>query len=189
MTAILVGTDQYRPISTNIDQYRPISTNIDQYRPITTTMAIKHVLLALLAAEPAYGYELKKRYDETLGELWPLQQAQVYNNLRLLEKAGQIELDARVAQENLPDQKQFRVTASGDSELAAWLAEPISGDRHLKDEFYLKVMALATILQRPSALAELLWQQRARYLQTLRELERTLLATEATGDAVTAALL
>ncbi|HRW04399.1 MAG TPA: helix-turn-helix transcriptional regulator [Caldilineaceae bacterium] len=152
-------------------------------------MAIKHVLLALLAAEPAYGYELKKRYDETLGELWPLQQAQVYNNLRLLEKAGQIELDARVAQENLPDQKQFRVTASGDSELTSWLAEPISGDRHLKDEFYLKVMALATILQRPSALAELLWQQRARYLQTLRELERTLIATEATGDAVTAALL
>jgi DNA-binding PadR family transcriptional regulator len=152
-------------------------------------MAIKHILLALLAEEPAYGYELKKRYDETLGELWPLQQAQIYNNLRLLEKAGQIELDARVAQENLPDQKQFRVTADGDAELTAWLAEPLSGERHLKDDFYLKVMALTAILQRPNELETLLWQQRDHYLQTLRELERTLAATEAAGDEVTAALL
>lgn len=152
-------------------------------------MAIKHILLALLVEEPAHGYELKKRYDEALGDLWPLQQAQVYNNLRLLEKAGQIELDLRVSQENLPDQKQYRVTTSGTAELTGWLGEPISGNRHLKDDFYLKVMALATILERHDELAELLWQQRAGYLQTLRELERTLADMEASGDAVVAALL
>jgi len=152
-------------------------------------MAIKHILLALLSEEPAHGYELKKRYDEALGALWPLQQAQVYNNLRLLEKAKQIELDARVAQDNLPDQKQYRVTTSGAAELAEWIAEPIRGNRHVKDDFYLKVMALATILEQPDELSELLWQQRASYLQTLRELERTVAALEATGDAVTVALL
>ncbi|MEZ4619951.1 MAG: PadR family transcriptional regulator [Caldilineaceae bacterium] len=152
-------------------------------------MAIKHILLALLAEEPTHGYELKKRYDEALGDLWPLQQAQIYNNLRLLEKAAQIELDARVAQENLPDQKHFRVTAAGAAELADWLAEPVSGNRHLKDEFYLKLTALVSILHQPDQLAELLWQQRVIYLQTLRDLERTLAATEATDDAVTATLL
>lgn len=152
-------------------------------------MAIKHILLAMLADEPAHGYELKKRYDETLGALWPLQQAQVYNNLKLLEKAGQIELDARVTQDNLPDQKQFRITANGASELSSWLAEPLKSDRHLKDDFYLKVMALAMVLQRSQLLAELLWQQRAHYLQTLRELERTLADSEMAGDIVTATLL
>jgi DNA-binding PadR family transcriptional regulator len=156
-------------------------------------MTIKHLLLALLVEAPAHGYELKKRYDETLGELWPLQQAQIYNNLRLLEKAEQIALDARITQENLPDQKQFRVTPAGEAELAGWLAEPVSGNRHLKDEFYLKLTALASILHRPEQLAELLWQQRAIYLQTLRELERALAATEAAGDTagdvVTATLL
>ncbi len=152
-------------------------------------MTIKHVLLALLVEAPTHGYELKKRYDETLGELWPLQQAQIYNNLRLLEKAGQIELDARVAQENLPDQKQFRVTSAGAAELSEWLAEPVSGNRHLKDEFYLKLLALATILHQPDQLAALIWQQRARYLQSLRDLERALLTTEANGDEVTAVLL
>lgn len=156
-------------------------------------MAIKHILLALLAEEPTHGYELKKRYDETLGTLWPLQQAQIYNNLRLLEKAGQIELDLRVAQENLPDQKLFRVTDAGEQELTTWIAQPIRGNRHLKDEFYLKVTALVNILQRPDELAELIWAQRAIYLQMLRELERALVATEsATGaaeDVVTASLL
>lgn len=152
-------------------------------------MAIKHILLALLAKEPAHGYELKKRYDEALGELWPLQQAQIYNNLRLLEKADQIELDARIAQENLPDQKQFRVTAAGEAELTGWLAEPVSGNRHLKDEFYLKVTALINILHDQEQLVALIWQQRTIYLQTMRELERTLAATEAAADVVTAALL
>ena len=152
-------------------------------------MAIKHILLALLAEEPTHGYELKKRYDEILGALWPLQQAQIYNNLRLLEKAGQIELDVRVAQENLPDQKLFRVTSAGTEELAQWLAAPVSGNRHLKDEFYLKLTALAEILHRPSQLTEVLWQQRATYLQNLRDLERTLASMEEAGDEVTAALL
>ena len=152
-------------------------------------MTIKHVLLALLAEAPTHGYELKKRYDETLGELWPLQQAQIYNNLRLLEKAGQIELDVRVAQENLPDQKQFRITAAGTAELSDWLAEPMGGNRHLKDEFYLKLLALTNIMHRPDQLLDLIWRQRAIYLQTLRDLERTLIATEAAGAEVTAALL
>ncbi len=152
-------------------------------------MAIKHILLALLAEEPAHGYELKKRYDEALGELWPLQQAQIYNNLRLLERAQQIELDARIAQENLPDQKQFRLTAAGEAELTGWLAEPVSGNRHLKDEFYLKLTALTNILQDQAQLAALIWQQRAIYLQTVRDLERTLAITEAAGDTVTATLI
>ena len=56
-------------------------------------MSIKHALLALLAEEPGYGYELKKRYDAAVGLLWPLQQAQVYNNLRLLQQEGLVELD------------------------------------------------------------------------------------------------
>ena len=74
------------------------------------TMSLKHVLLALLAEEPSHGYELKKRYDDALGTLWPVQQAQIYNNLRLLEKGGEIVLETRVEQENLPDQKLYSVT-------------------------------------------------------------------------------
>ncbi|MEZ4862761.1 MAG: helix-turn-helix transcriptional regulator [Caldilineaceae bacterium] len=152
-------------------------------------MSIKHVLLALLAEEPTHGYELKKRYDETLGELWPLQQAQIYNNLRLLEKAGQIELDVRVAQENLPDQKLYRVTQPGVTELNEWISTPVQSSRQLKDDFYLKLTTLASIIDDPAQLADLIWQQRTIYLQHLRDLERALGEAEAAGDQVTASLL
>lgn len=152
-------------------------------------MSLKHVLLALLAAEPNHGYELKKRYDDTLGALWPVQQAQIYNNLRLLEKAGQIVLETRVEQENLPDQKLYRVTPAGATELAAWLNSPVPNSRQLKDDLYLKVSTLASLPQHATQLADLLWRQREVYLQHLRELERALAEAELRGDAVTASLL
>ncbi len=152
-------------------------------------MSLKHVLLALLAEEPNHGYELKKRYDEALGTLWPLQQAQIYNNLRLLEKADYITLDNRVTQENLPDQKVYRVTEAGAVMLAEWLSAPVRSSRQLKDDLYLKLSTLASSRQPSTQLSDLLWRQRQVYLQQLRELERALTDAEGQHDAVTASLL
>lgn len=152
-------------------------------------MSLKHVLLALLAEAPSHGYELKKRYDDALGALWPVQQAQIYNNLRLLEKAGEIVLETRVEQENLPDQKLYSVTLTGATELAEWLDAPVPSSRQLKDDLYLKVSTLANVLQRTDQLGDLLWRQRTVYLQHLRELEFALSEAERRDDAVTASLL
>jgi DNA-binding PadR family transcriptional regulator len=152
-------------------------------------MSIKHVLLALLEDEPAHGYELKKRLDETLGSIWQLQQAQVYNNMRLLEGAGMIELAERVEQENLPDRKSFRLTVAGERELQAWTQSPVLSSRQLKDDFYLKLTTLARVLHRGDLLAELVWKQRTIYLQHLRELTHALNEAEAGSDPVTASLL
>jgi DNA-binding PadR family transcriptional regulator len=152
-------------------------------------MSIKHVLLALLVDEPTHGYELKRQFDETIGKLWPVQQAQIYNNLRLLEKDGLIELDTRVEQENLPDRKIFRLTSAGQQELVNWVATPVRTSRQLKDDLYLKLATVATVLDQPQTLAELIWRQREVYLLHLRELERALVEAEAQNDAVTASLL
>jgi DNA-binding PadR family transcriptional regulator len=152
-------------------------------------MSIKHVLLALLAEEPTHGYDLKRQFDETVGKLWPVQQAQIYNNLRLLEKDGLIELDTRIEQENLPDRKNFRLTAHGQQRLDEWVQTPVQTSRQLKDDFYLKLATLATIMDRPDALIALIWRQRQVYLLHLRELERALVEAEAQDDAVTASLL
>jgi DNA-binding PadR family transcriptional regulator len=152
-------------------------------------MSIKHVLLALINEQPAHGYELKRQFDEAIGRLWPVQQAQIYNNLRLLEKDGLIELATRVEQENLPDRKNFRVTETGRQTLVAWATSPVHTSRQLKDDLYLKLTTLATVLKDREALSALIWQQRAVYLQHLRELERALAEAEVKDDAVTAALL
>ena len=152
-------------------------------------MSIKHVLLALINDEAAHGYELKKRFDETMGTIWPLQQAQIYNNMRLLEEAGQIELEARIEQENLPDRKSYRLTDAGRQELQSWTRSPVASSRQLKDDFYLKLTTLARVLKDQTQLSSLLWQQREVYLQHLRDLERALTEAEKHNDAVTASLL
>lgn len=139
--------------------------------------------------EPTHGYELKKRFDQTVGPLWPLQQAQVYNNLRLLEKNGLIELDARVEQADLPDRKNYRLTSAGQQELRQWLQMPTRGSRKMKDDFHLKLATLTKILRDSETLSELLWEQRKSLLQQLRELEQALSRVETQGDAVAAALL
>jgi DNA-binding PadR family transcriptional regulator len=152
-------------------------------------MALKHALLALLKNEPSYGYELNKRFEEALGSLWPLREAQVYNNLRALEEAGLVTLEARVAQENLPDRKRYAVTEVGQRELQEWLLSPVRSSRKLKDDFYLKLSVLGGVLQQPDLLNDLLWRQREVTLQQLRELEQALIEAESLGDKVTAALL
>jgi DNA-binding PadR family transcriptional regulator len=152
-------------------------------------MALKHVLLALLMDEPSYGYELNRRFEEALGPLWPLREAQVYNNLRALEEAGLVTLEARVAQENLPDRKRYAVTEVGQRELQEWLISPVRSSRQLKDDFYLKLSILGRVLQQPDQLNDLLWRQREITLQQLRELEQALVDAESLGDRVTTTLI
>ncbi|MEZ4832077.1 MAG: helix-turn-helix transcriptional regulator [Caldilineaceae bacterium] len=152
-------------------------------------MALKHALLALLADEPSYGYELNRRFEDALGPLWPLREAQVYNNLRALEDAGLVVLEARVEQENSPDRKRYAVTEAGREELQSWLLAPVRSSRKLKDDFYLKLSILGGVLRRPEHLIELLWRQREVTLQQLRELEQALIEAESGEDDVTAALL
>ncbi len=152
-------------------------------------MALKHALLALLLDEPSYGYELNRRFEEALGPLWPLREAQVYNNLRALEEAGLVILEERVEQNNLPDRKRYAVTETGRSELQDWLTSPVRSSRKLKDDFYLKLSVLGGVLRQPQHLSELLWLQREVTLQQLRELEQAMREADIADDGMTASLL
>ena len=41
-------------------------------------MSIRHSLLALLEQGPLYGYGLKSEFEATTGQMWPLNDGQVY---------------------------------------------------------------------------------------------------------------
>lgn len=56
-------------------------------------MSLKHALMAPLVEKPSHGYELKSRYSDAPGPLWPLREAQIYNNLQNLEREGLVVLD------------------------------------------------------------------------------------------------
>ena len=49
-------------------------------------MSVRHALLALLSEGPKYGLQLRKEFEESTGEVWPLNVGQVYTTLQRLER-------------------------------------------------------------------------------------------------------
>jgi DNA-binding PadR family transcriptional regulator len=128
---------------------------------------LRYVLLGLLDAQPAHGYELKAVFEQFLGGTWPLNIGQVYVALGKLERDGLVTSQV-VPQEGAPDRKVYELTGAGRTELARWAAEVDVGPVRLRDESFLKVVLLS--MRDPSAARTLIHQQRAAHLATLAEL-------------------
>ena len=58
-------------------------------------MSVRHALLALLSEAPKYGLQLRQEFEESTGEVWPLNVGQVYTTLQRLERDELIESDDR----------------------------------------------------------------------------------------------
>lgn len=82
-------------------------------------MSLRHGLLGLLAEGPASGYDLTRRFSETLGPIWPAQHPQIYAELSRLADAGLIEVDSHGPR----GRKAYRITDDGLAEVRRWLAE------------------------------------------------------------------
>lgn len=138
-------------------------------------------MLALLAKEPAHGYQLRARLREALGPLGEaMNDGQVYVTLARLEKAGLIECERTAGQ---PDRKVYALTPRGQQRVADWLTD-VSWPRPDLAEFHLKLLAAATAgLSDPIAIVD---AQRSELLRRLRDAQRAAMS-EPQGSA--AALL
>ena len=101
-------------------------------------MSIRHGLLALLAEQPRYGYELRAEFDARTGATWPLNVGQVYTTLARLERDGRVE----ASEGNEAGQQYYEITADGRSEVAEWFATPVRREARPRDELAIK-LALA----------------------------------------------
>jgi DNA-binding PadR family transcriptional regulator len=128
---------------------------------------VRHALLALLAKEPAHGYELKHAIEGTFGELWPkVNVGQIYTTLSRLERDGLVR-SSDVAQPSRPDKRVFELTALGRDELKDWVDRLVPGVR-VRDEFFTKlVLAAEAGLSDPLLLID---GQRRAYLRELRSI-------------------
>jgi DNA-binding PadR family transcriptional regulator len=132
-------------------------------------------LLALLAKEPAHGYELKGQLERMFGDAYPSPNiGQIYLTLQRLEKAGLVRGED-VVQAGRPNKRIYEVTPAGREAVDAWLAEPSDGPR-VRDDFFMK-LALAPLAGVTDRL-ELINRQRRFYLTQMRALSRR----EAAGD-------
>lgn len=132
-------------------------------------MPLHHAVLALLAAKPAHGYELKGSFEQAIGDQWGgLNIGHLYQILDRLARDGLIESE-RQPQPVKPDRMVHRLTPAGRAELDRWLAEPSVRVRGYRDDFFLKVMA-AVQAGDPGTLSGVLARQRAHLLKELRSL-------------------
>jgi DNA-binding PadR family transcriptional regulator len=144
----------------------------------------QEVVLAMLAKEPAHGYQLRARLRDALGPLGDaLNAGQVYVTLTRLEKAGLVAAEWSDDGGDRSDRKVYALTPDGQQRVAEWIAE-VDWPRPDLAEFHLKLVAAASArLADPLTIVD---TQRRELMRRLRDAQRAALA-EPKGSA--AALL
>ena len=140
-------------------------------------MRVRYPVLALLAAEPAHGYEIRRGLEERFGTvIAPLNAGQVYTTLQRLQR-DELVADDAVAQSGRPDKRVYRLTAAGRQALEEWIGTAERADAAARRFLHEARVRRTRWARRPRRADR---RQRAAYLRSLGELERVLAAGGAT---------
>jgi DNA-binding PadR family transcriptional regulator len=102
-------------------------------------MALSHTILAVLSQQPYSGYDISKRFEESVSCYWQASQQQIYRELGKMEGQGWVTYET-VPQAGKPDKKIYSITATGTAELRRWYAEP-SEPTPIREDLLVKVLA------------------------------------------------
>ncbi|HME46772.1 PadR family transcriptional regulator [Mycobacterium sp.] len=116
-------------------------------------MSLRHAALGLLAQHPASGYDLLKKFQLSMANVWPATQSQLYGELGKLAAAGLIE----VTELGPRGRKEYAITKAGRAELHRWMTSP-QDDPAFRSAQLLRVFLLG----------ELTSAQAREYLEALR---------------------
>jgi DNA-binding PadR family transcriptional regulator len=131
-------------------------------------MSVKHALLGILARAPGHGYELKRAFEEKLGDFWPLNFGQIYTTLDRLEQEGLVMHDP-VAQSDKPDKKVYRITEAGLGEFRLWRTAELKIElRVLRDELFLRIVFMEA--DEIDAVLGMMQRQQNAYLSQMMQL-------------------
>jgi PadR family transcriptional regulator AphA len=143
-----------------------------------TRLSPKYVLLGLLSAESAHGYQLLDYFRDAahLGNIWHLSTSQLYALLKRMQEAGLIAGQSRDSTD-APPRIEYQITPAGRLTLADWLhtAAPSASLRRVRTEF-LSRLYLAKRLALP--VTPIIERQRASCAQQLAVLSERLAKTD-----------
>jgi PadR family transcriptional regulator, regulatory protein AphA len=86
-------------------------------------MALRHVVLTVLARGEMSGYEIAKNFETVYSHFWRASHQQVYKELARLNEQGRVTVKV-VAQRSRPDKKVYTITKRGVEELKDWVVAP-----------------------------------------------------------------
>ena len=89
-------------------------------------MSLRFAALGLQAQQPGSGYDLLRRFEYSMANVWPATQSQLYGELNKLAGDGLIE----VSDVGPRGRKEYRVTEQGRAALAQWLTHPQDDPPH-----------------------------------------------------------
>jgi PadR family transcriptional regulator AphA len=127
-------------------------------------MSLRHSVLGLLALQPATGYELLQKFDNSLSHAWHASHSQIYPELARLSEEGL----AEIVGEGPRRSKTYAITSAGREELRRWLmeTEPVRTSRNETAVRAFLVPLLPPEQQRP------IWERELAYAEAnVAELE------------------
>ncbi len=126
-------------------------------------MSLRYAILGLLTQEGLSGYEITRRFEQSVGYFWHARSQQIYPELSRLEAEGLV-TGAVVPQRGRPDKRVYSITPEGRARLRQWVLTP-SPPTFVKDEFMVKVWSYGEV--DPRAAAEALAEHRAQHEERL----------------------
>jgi DNA-binding PadR family transcriptional regulator len=106
-------------------------------------VALAHAILVSLLDRPQSGYDLAKRFDQTVGYFWKASHQQIYLELHKLAQAGCIQGE-KVEQESRPNRIVYAITPLGRDALDSWVEERTEPPS-VKEELLVKLFALGSV--------------------------------------------
>jgi DNA-binding PadR family transcriptional regulator len=103
-------------------------------------VSLRFAALGLLAQQPGSGYDLLRRFENSMANVWPATQSQLYGELNKLAADGLIE----VGEIGPRGRKEYRVTEAGRAELVRWVTNP-QDDPPYRSASLLRVFLLGEI--------------------------------------------
>lgn len=104
-------------------------------------MLPRYAILALLCDRELHGYAIKAAFEERVGPFWTLNFGQIYQGLKQLKGRGLI--TARFDQGNGHIGRWvYSITPRGRSALTTWLKRAPRSPEPLRDEMFVRLLAL-----------------------------------------------
>jgi PadR family transcriptional regulator AphA len=105
-------------------------------------MSLRHAMLGLLAVQPATGYDLTRKFDNSLSNAWHASHSQIYPELGKLEDEGMVEVVA----EGPRNSRTWALTDAGRAELRRWLVD-VEPSRQQRNESAVRMFLAPRLLE------------------------------------------